>query len=250
VQIRWMTLFLDFPAEEFDAGVEYWSRITGTRRSELRGGEHEFATLLPAQGHPYLRVQRLGSGPARCHLDLHIAPAERSEAVALAGRLGAVHEFAGGEHDIFTSPGGFPFCLVPWEGPDVESQVPPPNRMVGLATSARLDQLALDIPPAFWESEGAFWAALTGWERFHLEDSEFARLWVPAELPLKLLLQRLDDEAPAVSAHPDFAVPRRAALAPHHAALGARVGPANDEWTVMTDPLGRAYCLTGRPLTP
>jgi hypothetical protein len=247
VQIHWMTLFLDFPAEEFDAGVDYWSKVTGTHRSEQRGGENEFATLVPNQGHPYLRVQRLGSGPAQCHLDLHIDPAERSGAVAHAVGLGAVHIFEGGEHDVFTSPGGFPFCLVPWEG---ESEVPPPNRMVGLATSARLDQVCLDIPPAHWEPESVFWSALTGWELLHLDDSEFARLGVPAELPLKLLLQRLDDEAPTVTAHPDFAVPRRASLAPHHAALGAKVGPVNEEWTVMTDPLGRVYCLTGRPLTP
>ena len=120
MQIHWMTLFLDFPAEQFDAGGDYWSKVTGTHRSELRGAEHEFATLLPAQGHPYLRVQRLGSGPARCHLDLHIDPAERAEAVAQAVRLGARHEVAGGEHDVFSSPGGFPFCLVPWEGADAE----------------------------------------------------------------------------------------------------------------------------------
>ncbi len=248
MQIHWMTLFLDFPAEQFEAGVDYWSKVTGTHRSEPRGGQDEFATLRPAQGHPYLRVQRLGSGPARTHLDLHIDAAARAEAVAQAVRLGAHHEFAGGEHDVFTSPGGLPFCLVPWEGAEAESQVPPPNQMIGLATRARLDQLAIDIPPTFWDSESAFWAALTGWELFHLGDSEFARLRVPAELPVKLLLQRLDDEAPAVTAHLDFAAPRPAGVARAHATLGAQVGPANDEWTVMTDPLGRVYCVTGRPL--
>jgi hypothetical protein len=244
-----MTMFLDFPADEFDAGVEFWRRITGSVLSEPRGEDGEFATLLPAQGHPYLRVQRLGSGAARCHLDLHIDPAERSGAVERATHLGAVRQVHGSEHDALTSPGGFPFCLVPWGGADVESAVPPPNQLVGLATSARLDQLCLDIPPALWDAETAFWAELTGWESFRLGESEFARLRQPAGLPLRLLLQRLDDEATAVTAHPDFAAPRRASVAPHHAALGATVGLANDEWTVMADPLGRVYCLTGRSLT-
>ena len=243
-------MFLDFPADEFDVGVEFWRRITGTSRSEPRGGDDEFATLLPPQGHPYLRVQRLGSGVARCHLDLHIDSAERPGAVERATRLGAVHQLHGGEHDVLTSPGGFPFCLVPWEGADVESAVPPPNQLVGLATSARLDQLCLDIPPALWDVESAFWAELTGWKMLHLDEPEFARLDQPAGLPLRLLLQRLVDEATAVTGHPDFAAPRRASVAPHHAALGATVGLVNEGWTVMADPLGRAYCLTGRPLTP
>ena len=151
---------------------------------------------------------------------------------------------------MLTSPGGFPFCLVPWEGADVESAVPPPNQLVGLATSARLDQLCLDIPPALWDVESAFWAELTGWKMLHLDEPEFARLDQPAGLPLRLLLQRLVDEATAVTGHPDFAAPRRASVAPHHAALGATVGLVNEGWTVMADPLGRAYCLTGRPLTP
>jgi len=241
-----MTIFLDFPAGQFDAGVEFWRRVTGTTLSELRGEHDEFATLLPDQGDAYLRVQRLGSGPAQCHLDLHLDRADLRPALERAIELGGTHVYReAADVDVLTSPGGFPFCLVP---ADDESQVPPPNRLVGLATTARLDQLCLDIPPSRWDAETAFWPELTGWDLFGVDEPEFARLKQPENLPLRLLLQRLDEEAPAVTAHPDFAAPRSASVARAHTELGARVVRVNEGWTVMADPLGRPYCLTGRPL--
>ncbi|GLY31773.1 hypothetical protein Kisp02_51380 [Kineosporia sp. NBRC 101731] len=232
-----MTIFLDFPSPEFGAGVEFWRRVTGSRLSAPRGEDGEFVTLLPSTGDAYLRAQGLGSGPARTHLDLHVDPERRADAVAGAVALGASTVLRGEEHDVLTSPGGYPFCFVPWEG---ESVVPSPEG------KARLDQLCLDIPPALWDSETRFWSDLTGWELNPLGASEFTRLRQPAGLPVKLLLQRLDDAADTVVSHLDLAAPARACLAPVHAAAGAVVGPANEEWTVMTDPLGRPYCLTGR----
>ncbi|GAA3612402.1 hypothetical protein GCM10022223_30610 [Kineosporia mesophila] len=235
-----MTIFLDFPIHQFGPGVEFWRRVTGSRLSAPRGGDGEFVTLLPSTGDAYLRAQALGSGPARLHLDLHVDPERRADAVAQAVALGASPVLRGGEHDVLTSPGGYTFCFVPWEG---ERAVPSPE------DNTRLDQLCLDIPPALWDSESRFWSGLTGWELHPLGDSAFIRLRQPAGLPVKLLLQRLDDAGAAggaVTSHLDLAAPGRATLAPAHAAAGAVVGPANEEWTVMTDPLGRPYCLTGR----
>nr|WP_269329216.1 VOC family protein [Kineosporia babensis] len=111
-----------------------------------------------------------------------------------------------------------------------------------------MDQLCIDIPPGLWDRETAFWSALTGWDLQHQGESEFTRLSEPDGLPLRLLLQRLDDPTPTVTAHPDFAAPQRRSLAPAHAALGAEVGPWTQLWTVMTDPVGRTYCLTGRKI--
>jgi len=54
--VRWLTVFLDFPADDFDAGVAFWREVTGCGLSPLRGAEGEFATLLPASGDAYLRV--------------------------------------------------------------------------------------------------------------------------------------------------------------------------------------------------
>ena len=243
--IRWMTLFLDFPADDFEAGSHFWSQVTNTRLSPARGEQGEFATLLPAEGDAYLRVQRLSSGEARCHLDLHVDPADQAALAERARDLGATHQAHEPGLDVFTSPGGFPFCLVPWEGESVVPTGPSLHPLPGSDEPARLDQLCLDIPPALWESETAFWAGLTGWALKHSGDSEFARLRQPDTLPLKLLLQLLDDPAPAVTSHPDFAAGERS-MAPAHAALGAVVGPVHEQWTVMTDPRGRVYCLTER----
>ena len=38
----------------------------------------------------------------------------------------------------------------------------------------------------------------------------------------------------------------RAAETARHVALGATAGASNDEWTVLTDPVGTTYCITGR----
>jgi hypothetical protein len=57
--IRWLTVFLDFPADSFDAGVAFWRAVTGYGLSPFRGEAGEFATLLPPSGDAYLRVQRL-----------------------------------------------------------------------------------------------------------------------------------------------------------------------------------------------
>ncbi|MCE0538480.1 hypothetical protein LWF15_23555 [Kineosporia rhizophila] len=243
--IRWTTLFLDFGNDDFEAGSQFWSRVTNSHLSPARGEQGEFATLLPAEGDAYLRVQRLRSGASRCHLDLHLDPADQAPTAARARDLGATHLTHEPGLDVFTSPGGFPFCLVPWEGESTVPAAHPLPVLPGPDEPARLDQLCLDIPPALWEAETTFWAGLTGWGLKHSADSEFARLHQPGTLPLKLLLQRLDDPAPAVTAHPDFAAGERT-IAEAHAALGAVVGPVNEHWTVMTDPRGRTYCLTER----
>src|SRR5207247_6662435 len=48
VPVRWLTVFLDFPAGSFGAGVAFWRGVTGSGLSPFRGATGEFATLLPA----------------------------------------------------------------------------------------------------------------------------------------------------------------------------------------------------------
>ena len=81
---RWLTAFLDFPADSFDAGVAFWQAVTGSGLSAFRGANGEFATLLPPDGDAYLRVQRLAAGDGGCHLDLHLDTATAGGAAALA----------------------------------------------------------------------------------------------------------------------------------------------------------------------
>ena len=68
----WVTAFLDLAPEEHEEGLALWERLTGYRRSSTRGATGEFVSLLPTRGDDFLRVQRLGSGVSRVHLDLQV----------------------------------------------------------------------------------------------------------------------------------------------------------------------------------
>jgi hypothetical protein len=246
VLFRWLTLFLDFPAEAFDAGAAFWREVTGSDLSPSRGETGEFATLLPPDGDAYLRVQRTADGSGGCHLDLHADPAAGTvdQAAARAVALGATVRHASEGLVIMGSPGGFTFCLVRWHG---EHTVPRPARLDS-GGSSRADQLSLDIPPDAFERECQFWAALTGWDLRSGSRPEFAYLDRPARMPIRLLFQRRDHADPLdqVTGHVDFACATRELLAARHAASGARIVSASRHWTTLADPTGRLYCLTAR----
>jgi hypothetical protein len=65
-------------------------------------------------------------------------------------------------------------------------------------------------------------------------------------MPLRLLLQRLDDEQYTVTAHLDLACEDRDTEAARHLGLGARPVRRTEHWTTLRDPAGRGYCLTRR----
>ena len=124
---RWLTLFLDFPAEAFDAGVAFWREVTGSELSPFRGPAGEFATLLPPDGDAYLRVQRTADGSGGCHLDLHVDRADPLDQVAghvdfacASRELLAPRHAASGARVLsvfpgwtaMTDPTGRPYCLT------------------------------------------------------------------------------------------------------------------------------------------
>jgi Glyoxalase-like domain len=215
IPVRWLTVFLDFPAGSFGAGVAFWREVTGSGLSPFRGAAGEFATLLPPSGDAYLRVQRVAGGSGGHHLDLHVDPALASveQAAERAVALGAkvLHRELG--LVISASPGGFTFCLVRWHG---ESTVPGPVRLDD-AGASRADQFWLDAPAGEVERERSFWTALTGWE---------GQGGARSAQPVRLELRRagLDDR---VTGHLAFA--RVLAVLPHE--------------TELADPVGRLYSL-------
>jgi hypothetical protein len=75
----------------------------------------------------------------------------------------------------------------------------------------------------------------------------FAALRRPDGWPARLLLQRRDRAAPGdrTRGHVDFGCTDAAEL-DRHVALGARVTGTQEYWSVLTDPVGREYCLVGR----
>lgn len=234
----WVSAFLDLADDDFARGVVFWADVTGYRVSSPRGDSEEFATLVPPHGDDYLRVQKLAVGPSRIHLDVHVDDPQvaAEEAVALGARV--VHRSRHG-YVVVASPGGFVYCLVAHPA----GVRPPPAVWPG--GSSLVDQVCLDIPAAGFDEECAFWQAVTGWE---LQEAgpEFRRLVRPAGIPLRLLLQRLDDPSGQVSAHLDLSSSDRSAEAARHERLGARVLSVHEHWTVLADPAGSAYCITDR----
>ncbi|MFC9925474.1 VOC family protein [Streptomyces sp. NPDC127190] len=237
--IRWTYAFIDRPAERLAEAAAFWTAVTGTRLSEPRGEDGEFATLLPAEGSgadPCVKLQGVAEGPGGAHLDLCVEDVR--ELAEKACRLGA--ELVA-DHDgwaVLRSPGGQLFCAVPWHA---EAVRPP------VVAGSRLDQVCLDIPPSGYAAEAAFWAELTGWERRTGSRPEFEVLVPPAGLPVRILLQRLDDEhATTTTAHLDLACADLTAARSRHEELGAALVRPGAHWTVMRDPAGGLYCLTGR----
>ena len=237
----WLTAFLDLAPGDFDRGVEFWSGVTGYTPSPARGREGEFATLEPPTGDAHLRVQRLADGPSRLHLDLHVddPAASADEAARLGATVVTRHKLG---YVVMSSPGGFTFCFVRHP-----ARLPAPPADWGDGLRSVVDQVCLDAPVPAYESELAFWRALTGWEEREVEGHpEFQRLIGPTDRPLHLLLQRLGEQSGPVRGHFDMAATDQPAEIERHRGLGADVGRAGDGWTVMTPPVGPSYCITGR----
>ena len=236
----WVSAFLDLPRDGFDRGVAYWQAVTGFGLSERRGADGEFATLVPPDGDDYLRVQSRADGGPRVHLDLHVdQPAVAAEAAVEAGAHVVVRHELG--YVVLRSPGGFEFCFVRHEAATRPRPATWPD-----GTRSQVDQVCLDIPPAAYDAEVAFWQTITGWDLERGVAREFDRLQPPDEQPLRWLLQRLDDPARQVTAHLDLSAADRDAEVARHVGLGATPGPRHDWWTVLTDPVGTTYCVTRR----
>ena len=176
---------------------------------------------MPPDGDAFLRVQRLADGPSRIHLDLHVD--DPSTAAQRAVELGA--EVAGhpdpGHVVVLTSPGGFTFCFVR----EPAAVRPLPAVWAGDSWSI-FDQVCLDIPAGGYETECAFWSALTGWElRRSPVAEEFGFVVRPREMPIRILLQRLGERDGRVRG-----ASRPGVLRPSHrdgstSRAGCRAGP-------------------------
>ncbi|MGW2724730.1 VOC family protein [Streptomyces sp. NPDC001492] len=234
-QVLWTYAFMDRPIGSFSAACEFWTAVTGSRLSELRGENKEFATLLHDGADACVKVQGVASGPGGAHLDFPVAD-EREfmrSAVALGAEVVADH----GAWAVLRSPAGQQLCTMPWRA---EATRPPVVR------GSRLDQVCLDIAPSAYEAEVAFWSALLPeWQSRPGSLPEFHVLTPPAGLPIRILLQRLGQERPA-GAHPDLACADIEATRAAHERVGARLVARGTHWTVMRDPAGGTYCLTRR----
>jgi hypothetical protein len=233
--LRWTYAFVDRPPAHLAPAHAFWTAVTDTRLSEPRDEQGEFVTLLPDGTDACVKVQSVEAGPGGAHLDLSVEDVPAFVDSAL--RLGAETVT---EHDgwaVLRSPAGQLFCAVPWHG---ESVRPP------VVAGTRLDQVSLDIGPGSYDAEVAFWSALLpDWASLSGALPEFHVLKPPPGLPIRILLQRLGEERPA-AAHLDLACADIDAARERHEQLGATVVSHGKHWTVMRDPAGGVYCLTGR----
>ncbi|MEU9352736.1 VOC family protein [Streptomyces griseoloalbus] len=235
MSIRWTYAFIDRPAAQDGRAGDFWTAVTGTRRSEPSGDSGQFATLRADGADACVGLQRVLSGGGGTHLDFSVD--DIAGFVASALRLGAAPVAEHEGWSVLRSPAGQLFCAVPWHG---ESVRPP------VVHGSRLDQVCLDIPPHAYDAEVAFWSALLAdWESLPGSLPEFHVVRPPAGLPLRILLQRLGEERP-VSAHPDLACADIGATRARHEELGAVCVSTFGHWSVMRDPSGGTYCLTGR----
>ncbi|MEZ0578365.1 VOC family protein [Nocardioides sp. MH1] len=235
----WVTAFLDLAPGNFEDGVRFWAALTGYDVSPPRGESDQFATLVPRDGDAYLRVQRIEEGDDRVHLDLHVP--DPGAAAARAVGHGATVVADRGDYVVLRSPGGLAFCFVTHR-----AEVRPRPTTWSGGHSSLLDQVCIDIPASSYDRECDFWRDLSGWEMRSSPVSEFRSLVRPQGQPIRLLLQRLEDETGEVRAHLDWATTDRAAETERHLALGARVLDPRPGWTVLADPTGRRYCITDR----
>lgn len=236
--IRWLVAFLDTARERAEEVESFWSRVTGYHVSARRGERREFASLLPGDGDPHLKLQTVvQSSPGGLHLDLHTDDVRA--VAARAEELGASASYLEGGYVVCGSPGGMTFCVVPHSA----------SRAAGPATwpggRSMVDQVCLDIPPSRWDEECRFWADLTGWELVDEDpDDEFRRLRRPDGLALQVLLQRLGEEQSVVVGHLDLGSDDHLAETERHLVLGATEVRRTPHWVTLRDPSGRQYCVT------
>lgn len=238
--VAWLSVFADVPADRFDIAQAFWEAVTGTSAGSAAGPHGEFVPLLPPDGDRYLWLQRVEQGGG-WHPGLHVRDLGR--AVDAATECGAEIVRATDELVVLGTPGGQPWCLVAENSPGRKR--PPAPSWHGRRSLA--DQLCLDIPAAGYETETAFWAALTGWPQSAGGRAEFRRLNPPGELPVQFLLQRLGGaDGGGARAHLDMSADDPRAEVARHESLGARTVRITDGWTVMADPAGLTYCVTHR----
>ncbi|MBK8460458.1 MAG: VOC family protein [Micropruina sp.] len=238
INVKWQWLFLDTQSDAADRSWDFWSAVTGWEISERRGERGEFATLRPPSGDPWVKLQRVDEGGG-VHLDLDVD--DVGVAAIEAARLGAVEIGRLGDTVvIMRSPGGFTFCLTTWTNAGSAS------RQVREGNESLIDQVCLDVPPQHYPAEVEFWQALTGWRFAPSARAEFGSLARPDGMPVRILLQRLQEAEGPVRAHIDLATNDRPLTTKAHLALGAGVVDVRRYWTVLADPVGRPYCLTDR----
>jgi hypothetical protein len=243
--LRLRNVQVDVPAERYDEAVAFWAGALGAS-TRLAGGPYTHLVGLRATFG--LHLQRLGSGPARYHLDLETddvaAEAARLIALGASPRLGGDPGTA-----VLADPAGTLLCLVP-EGEVVE-------QVVGRdPQEAYLDALVLDVPAPLQERTASFWAAAFEVPPFVQQRPGDPYLWSEglrsSVADYDLGVQRLPAEEPS-RVHVDTICDDVPGQVRRLLALGARPVAEQPRWQVLAAPAGHLLCVvdsSGGPGSP
>jgi catechol 2,3-dioxygenase-like lactoylglutathione lyase family enzyme len=109
---RLSTVVIDCAEEDFERGVEFWSRALGKAR--VPEAQPRYVTLrgrLGGEGGPYVLLQRVPKPERAVHLDFETDDVERE--VARLEALGARVKARIRNHVVMLAPSGHAFCVVP-----------------------------------------------------------------------------------------------------------------------------------------
>ena len=217
----WLSAFLDLPADRYDAGVGFWEDVTGFQRSRAAGRARRVRDAgpagrrrLPAGPAARRRARRGPPRPARRRPRARPRTSVAGHGAERRGRRRRLPHphLARRLHVLPGQPPGRRPARRPRSGPTAtrrtSTRSASTSRRAGTTpswTSGRADRLAAPRPEA----------------GLGVRPAHPGR-----DLPLQLLLQRLDDEQDAVTAHLDWAATDHEAELAAHVAAGAEVvGP-------------------------
>jgi hypothetical protein len=109
---RLTTVVIDCAEDDFERGVEFWSRALG--KPALDQDDPRYRSLrgrVGGEGGPYLLLQRVSRPERAIHLDIETDDVARE--VARLEKLGARVKARIRNHVVMVAPSGHPFCVVP-----------------------------------------------------------------------------------------------------------------------------------------
>ena len=233
--VTWIHLVIEAPSQHAEASTRFWAAATS---SSPEAGDHGLTVLRPDSGAPFLDARP--TDRLRWSVSLALETDDPDGLRSHAFTSGARRAGADG----LRSPADFRFDIVSSSG---THERPTPVQIEG--TTSRLDQVCIDVPPGVFEAEVEFWSALTGWDIGRGGLEEFAWLFKPDHIPVRLVFQLLGDghRGRRARAHLDLACGDDVdALIDIHERLGATPGHRGRVWHTMSDPSGLSYCLTER----
>ena len=107
---RVATVIIDFDAQSFERGADFWSAALGRERVKRSERFESLRGRIGGEGGLYVGLQRGMDDPQKFHLDIETDDVE-AEVARLQG-LGAEVKARIRSHVVMRAPGGHTFCVL------------------------------------------------------------------------------------------------------------------------------------------